>query len=61
VFAWLVLIVCFAVLLMLGVNAILRRLGLTPSDADVDRRDGLASVAARLERWANERRHPPER
>ena len=51
-----VLVLCFAVLLMLGVNYLLRRFGLTPNDVDEDRRDGLADVARRLERWADERK-----
>ena len=55
-FAWFVLILCFAALLMLGVNWVLRRLGVTPSEVDEARRDGLADVAGKLERWAETRK-----
>jgi hypothetical protein len=56
VFAWFVLVLCGAVLLMLGVNWLLRRLGIAPNDADGARREGLADIAGRLERWAEARK-----
>jgi hypothetical protein len=56
VFAWFVLVLCVAALLMLGVNWVLRRLGVTPDNVDEARRDGLAGVAGRLERWAEARK-----
>jgi hypothetical protein len=53
-FAWFVLTLCCAALLMLGVNRLLARLGVTKEQPD--ERGGLADIAARLERWAEERR-----
>jgi hypothetical protein len=56
VFAWFVLVLCFAALLMLAINWALRRLGVTPDNVHEARRDGLADIAGRLERWAEARK-----
>lgn len=57
--AWFVLILCFAVVLTLGVNRLLARLGIRRADdpeSDAARGD-LAAMASQLERWAVARKN----
>lgn len=51
--AWFVLVLCIAVLLRLGIERLIARLGVHREDSDPN---GLAEFAERLERWSSERR-----
>ena len=52
---YVVLIGCFVLLLGVGINRLLARLGIHPEDPDAAR-GGIATLADALERWAEKRR-----
>lgn len=52
---YIVLIACLVLLLRIGINRLLDRLGIRPVETDAAR-GGLAEVADALERWAAKRR-----
>jgi hypothetical protein len=54
VIAWVVFVICVAVLLMIGVERLIARLGIRRVE-DGDTAGGLEAVVERLQRWADER------
>ncbi len=50
--AWVVLVLCIAVVLRVGIERLIARLGVHREEGGLD---GLAEVAEHLERWSNER------
>lgn len=50
---WIILVLCVAVLLMVGIERLIARLGIRRTETEPD---GLAVLAERLERWSTERR-----
>lgn len=53
--AWVILFVCIAALLAIGVDRLMRRFGIVPVDAE-SARGGLDVLLERLQNWADQRR-----
>lgn len=51
---WVVLVLCIAVLLSVGIERLLSRLGIRRAEEPGP--NGLAQLAGRLERWSSDRR-----
>jgi len=54
--AWVILIICVAVLLSIGIDRLMRRFGIVPADPE-SARGGLEVLLERLQSWADQRRH----
>jgi hypothetical protein len=53
--AWIIFVIAIAVLLTIGIERLLARLGIRPEDPD-SAKGGLRVVAEKMEAWAKERK-----